>query len=78
MRLGTIAQLAGAVIAISPAAHAELQLVNNGKLSATEAQGKFQVAWKTCTAGAKPGAPQAALVKCVNQKIAKYQLQWGP
>jgi hypothetical protein len=76
--MGTIAVLAGAVIGVSASAHAELQLVNNGKLSANEAQDKFQMAWKACTAAAKPGAPQSALVKCVNQKLAKYQLQWGP
>jgi hypothetical protein len=49
--------------------------VNNGKLSANEAQDKFQAAWKICSAELKPGAPAAALAKCVNQKLAKYQLQ---
>ena len=77
MRMGTIALLTGAIIALSSSAHAEMQLVNNGKLSANEAQEKFQLAWKACTAGVKPGAPQAAVVKCVNQKLAKYQLQWA-
>jgi hypothetical protein len=78
MRVGTIAVLAGAVVALSTSAAAELQLVNNGKLSAGEAQAKFQVAWKACSAELKPGAPQAALVKCVNQKLAKYQMQLAP
>ena len=75
MRIGTIAALAGAVVALSVDAHAELQLMNNGKLSASEAQEKFQAAWKACSAQLKPGSPQAALVKCVNQKLAKYQMQ---
>jgi hypothetical protein len=75
MRIGTLAVLTSALFAFSTNAHAELQLINNGKLSASEAQDKFQAAWKTCSAELKPGAPAAALAKCVNQKLAKYQLQ---
>jgi hypothetical protein len=75
MRIGTLAVLAGALFAFSTNAHAELQLVNNGKLTANAAQEKFQLAWKTCSAELKPGAPATALAKCVNQKLAKYQLQ---
>lgn len=75
MRIGTLAVLTGALFAFSTNAHAELQLVNNGKLSAAEAQDKFQEAWKSCNAELKPGAAEAALAKCVNDKLAKYQLQ---
>jgi hypothetical protein len=75
MRIGTLAVLTGALFAFSTNARAELQLVNNGKLSASEAQDKFQEAWKICSAELKPGAPEAALAKCVNQKLAKYQLE---
>ena len=41
MRMGTIALVTGAAIAFASSAQAELQLVNNGKLSASEAQEKF-------------------------------------
>jgi hypothetical protein len=75
MRIGTFAVLTGAVLAFSTNTHAELQLVNSGSLSAAEAQNKFQEAWKVCSAELKPGAPEAALAKCVNEKLAKYQLQ---
>ena len=78
MRIGTIAVLTGALFAFSTNAHAEMQLLNNGPLSANEAQEKFQQAWKVCSAELKPGAPQAALVKCINQKLAKYQIQFVP
>jgi len=75
MRIGTIAVLALALLAYSTSARAELQLVNNGDLSAKEAQQKFAEAWKACSDAQKPGAPQAALVKCVNDKLAQYKLQ---
>ena len=75
MRIGTFAVLAVTLLAYSTSAHAELQLINNGDLSAKEAQQKFEQAWKACTGAQKPGAPQAALVKCVNDKLAQYKLQ---
>jgi len=78
MRIGTVAVLAGALFAFSTNTRAELQLMNNGKLSAEEAQDKFQAAWKSCSAELKPGASEAALAKCVNQKLAKYQLELVP
>ena len=75
MRIGAITVLAGALLAYSTGAHAELQLINNGALSAKEAQQKFEVAWKSCSDAQKPGAPQSALVKCVNGKLAQYKLE---
>lgn len=75
MRIGTLAVLTGAFFAFSTKANAELQLVNNGSLSAAAAQDKFQEAWKICSTELKPGAPEAAMAKCVNEKLAKYQLQ---
>ena len=75
MRIGTIAVLASALFAYSTGAHAEMQLINNGDLSVKEAQQKFEQAWRACSDAQKPGAPQAALVRCVNQKLAQYKLQ---
>jgi hypothetical protein len=67
--------LTSSLLAFSMNARAEMQLNNNGSLSANEAQAKFQLAWKACTATLKPSAPEAALIKCVNQKLAKYKLE---
>ena len=75
MRIGAIVVLAGALLAYSTDAHAELQLINSGELSAKEAQQKFEQAWKTCSEAQKPSASQGALIKCVNEKLAQYKLE---
>ena len=72
MRIGATMVLASALIAYASGAHAGLQLINNGALSAKEAQAKFEAAWKACTDAQKSGA---ALTKCINQKLAPYKLQ---
>ena len=72
MRIGTTAVLAGALFAYATGAHAGLQLINNGSLSAKEAQAKFEAAWKACNDAQKTGA---ALTRCINQKLAPYKLQ---
>jgi hypothetical protein len=75
MRIGAFAVLSVALLAYSTDAHAELQLINNGGLSAKAAQLRFAQAWKACSDAQRPGASQAALVKCVNEKLAQYKLQ---
>ena len=75
MRIGTIVVLAAALFAYSNGARAELQLINNGALSAKQAQQKFEQAWKACSEAEKPGSPHTALVKCVNRKLAQYKLE---
>jgi hypothetical protein len=75
MRRGTVVVLAAVLFAYATAAQAELQLINNGALSAKEAQQKFEQAWKACSDAAKPGSPHAALVKCINRRLAQYKLE---
>ncbi len=76
MRIGTIGILvAVAFFAFATGAHAGLQLINNGALSAKEAQQKFEQAWKACSDAEKPGSAHAAFVKCVNRRLAQYKLE---
>ncbi len=75
MRIGTILVLAAALFAYATGADAGLQLINNGGLSAKEAQQKFEQAWKACSDAEKPGSPHTAFVKCVNRKLAQYKLE---
>lgn len=75
MRVGPVVVLAAVLVAHATGAHAEIQLINNGALTVREAQQKFEQAWRACTDVAKPGSPHAALVKCVNRRLAQYKLE---